>query len=60
MIGDLAKGIREVLILTERVDGALDLARQADKRSLENRERIVRMEAILEIALKRQPKLPGA
>lgn len=60
-IGDLLKAIREVVLLTERVEKAAAAAEAANERSLENRERIVRIETILELAMARAggpPRLP--
>ena len=48
-IGDLFKAIREVIVLTERIEAAANVAREANQRSQENRERIIRLETQLEM-----------
>lgn len=46
----LFEGIREVLVMAERVEQATKLAEDAHRLGLDNRERIVRLETIIDLA----------
>ncbi len=57
-IGDLFKAVREVIVLTERIEAAATVAREANQRSHENRERIIRLETQMEMMGRGAPSRP--
>ena len=67
MIADIVRGLRDVMLLAEKLKDTTELAKQADRRSIELGERVARVEAVLDYALhgkmpslrRRPDALPG-
>ncbi len=51
MIGDIVRGLRDIMLMAERLDHTTELAKDADRRSIELSNRVARGEAVLEYAL---------
>lgn len=51
-LSDLMKAMRDVALLTHRVDQANTMAKEANDRSLENRDRIGRIETALNFMMR--------
>lgn len=51
MIGEILRGLRDIMVLAEKLDNTTELAKQADRRSIELGERMARVEAVLDYAL---------
>ena len=51
MIGDILRGLRDIMLMAEKLDRTTNLAKEADRRSIELGERVARVEAVLDYAL---------
>lgn len=60
MIGDILRGLRDIMVLTERLATTTELAKQADRRSIDLGERLARVEAVLEYAMRGAAPRPSA
>lgn len=58
---DLLSGVQQAALLKDKVDRALETAREAQKHSTENRDRIIALETMMELSIPRgsfPPRLP--
>ena len=51
MISDIVRGLRDIMLMAEKLDRTTNLAKEADRRSIELGERVARVEALLDYAL---------
>lgn len=52
MIGDIVRGLRDIMLMAEKLDRTTSLAKEADQRSITLGERVARVEAVLDYALR--------
>ncbi|UYY77334.1 hypothetical protein [Sphingomonas sp. R1] len=57
---DALRALQQVALLQHKVDQALTTAEEARRHSIETRERVIRLETLIDIAMKRQPAAPPA
>jgi len=55
-LADVMKALREVIVMNERVVGLADAVQKLAAESVETRERLVRVETILDLATRSQFK----
>ena len=63
MISDIVRGLRDIMLMAEKLDSTTKLAKEADQRSIALGERVARVEAVLDYALHGTPlgrPRPGA
>ena len=68
MISDILRGLRDIMVLSEKLANTTEIAKQADQRSIALGVRMARVEAVLDYALygstgkgppSSTPSLPG-
>lgn len=57
---DALRALQQVALLQHKVEQALATAEEARRHSIETRERVIRLETLIDIAMKRQPAAPPA
>lgn len=57
---DALRALQQVALLQHKVEQALTTADEARRHSIETRERVIRLETLIDIAMKRQPSAPPA
>ncbi|WP_066722324.1 hypothetical protein [Sphingomonas pituitosa] len=55
---DALRALQQVALLQHKVEQALTTAEEARRHSIETRERVIRLETLIDIAMKRQPGPP--
>jgi hypothetical protein len=55
MISDIVRGLRDIMLLAEKLDSTTRLAKEADRRSIALGERVARVEGVLDYALHGSP-----
>ncbi|WP_375428761.1 hypothetical protein [uncultured Sphingomonas sp.] len=51
MISDILRGLRDIMVLSEKLANTTAIAKQADQRSIAFGDRLARVEAVLQYAL---------
>jgi hypothetical protein len=57
---DALRALQQVTLLQHKVEQALNTAEEARRHSIETRERVIRLETLIDIAMKRSPAPPPA
>lgn len=57
---DALRALQQVALLQHKVEQALTTAEEARRHSIETRERVIRLETLIDIAMKRPPVSPPA
>ncbi len=57
---DALRALQQVALLQHKVEQALSTAEEARRHSIETRERVIRLETLIDIAMKRQSAPPPA
>ncbi|WP_333571365.1 hypothetical protein [Sphingomonas sp.] len=57
---DALRALQQVALLQHKVDQALTTAEEARRHSIETRERVIRLETLIDIAMKRSAAPPPA
>ena len=55
MISDILRGLRDIMVLSEKLANTTEIAKQADQRSIALGDRLARVEAVLQYALHGAP-----